>query len=95
MTSGAPGAPVDDLPATLADALDADGVAVHRPQLGTLVATVPTDAEARHAARAAVEAVDDEAVRLRSAVKAHDGFFTTFFISRTRATSPAGARAAD
>ncbi|WP_055600457.1 DUF5941 domain-containing protein [Streptomyces aureus] len=71
----------DDLTGTLADALDADGVAVHRPQLGTLVATVPTDAEARHEARAAVDAVDDEAVRLRSAVKAHDGFFTTFFIS--------------
>ncbi|MEU0404731.1 DUF5941 domain-containing protein [Streptomyces sp. NPDC006197] len=66
---------------SLAEALDADGVAVHRPQLGTLVATVPTDAEARHEARAAVDAVDDEAVRLRSAVKAHDGFFTTFFIS--------------
>ncbi|MGW3557649.1 DUF5941 domain-containing protein [Streptomyces sp. NPDC000963] len=81
VTSGAPAAPADDLPGSLADALDADGVAVHRPQLGTLVATVPTDAEARHAARAAVEAVDDEAVRLRSAVKAHDGFFTTFFIS--------------
>ncbi|MEU2073645.1 DUF5941 domain-containing protein [Streptomyces sp. NPDC013489] len=75
----APGA--DDLTGTLADALDADGVAVHRPPLGTLVATVPTDAEARHQARAAVDAVDDEAVRLRSAVKAHDGFFTTFFIS--------------
>ncbi|MFI0924627.1 DUF5941 domain-containing protein [Streptomyces sp. NPDC021012] len=71
----------DGLADALADALDADGVAVHRPQLGTLVATVPTDAEARHAARAAVDAVDDEAVRLRSAVKAHDGFFTTFFIS--------------
>ncbi len=71
----------DDLTGALADALDADGVSVHRPQLGTLVATVPTDAEARHAARAAVDAVDDEAVRLRSAVKAHDGFFTTFFIS--------------
>ncbi|MFE0774673.1 DUF5941 domain-containing protein [Streptomyces sp. NPDC058861] len=78
---GPPGTPAADLPGTLADALDADGVAVHRPQLGTLVATVPTDAQARHAARAAVEAVDDEAVRLRSAVKAHDGFFTTFFIS--------------
>ncbi|MFE0738039.1 DUF5941 domain-containing protein [Streptomyces sp. NPDC058855] len=71
----------DDLTGTLADALDADGVPVHRPQLGTLVATVPTDAAARHEARAAVAAVDDEAVRLRSAVKAHDGFFTTFFIS--------------
>ncbi|MEV4430804.1 DUF5941 domain-containing protein [Streptomyces sp. NPDC049602] len=71
----------DGLTDALAEALDADGVAVHRPQLGTLVATVPTDAEARLEARAAVDAVDDEAVRLRSAVKAHDGFFTTFFIS--------------
>ncbi|MFD3993875.1 DUF5941 domain-containing protein [Streptomyces sp. NPDC058583] len=79
--AGASGTEGDDLTGTLADALDADGVAVHRPQLGTLVATVPTDAEARHEARAAVDAVDDEAVRLRSAVKAHDGFFTTFFIS--------------
>lgn len=78
---GAPRTVVDSLPDTLADALDADGVAVHRPQLGTLVAAVPADPEARHEARAAVEAVDDEAVRLRSAVKAHDGFFTTFFIS--------------
>ncbi|MFF6773157.1 DUF5941 domain-containing protein [Streptomyces sp. NPDC012637] len=72
---------VDNLPDTLAAALDADGVAVHRPQLGTLVAAVPDGPEARHEARAAVEAVDDEAVRLKSAVKAHDGFFTTFFIS--------------
>ncbi|MFD0373419.1 DUF5941 domain-containing protein [Streptomyces sp. NPDC127114] len=72
---------VGNLPDTLAGALDADGVAVHRPQLGTLVAAVPDDPEARHQARTAVEAVDDEAVRLKSAVKAHDGFFTTFFIS--------------
>ncbi|MGW6419924.1 DUF5941 domain-containing protein [Streptomyces sp. NPDC055055] len=84
--SGAPAAAAtgtltDDLTGTLADALDADGVTVHRPVLGTLVATVPVDDEARREARAAVEAVDDEAVRLRSAVKAHDGFFTTFFIS--------------
>ncbi|MFF3314584.1 DUF5941 domain-containing protein [Streptomyces sp. NPDC003035] len=71
----------EGLPDTLADALAADGVAVHRPELGSLVAAVPTDAEDRHRARAAVAAVDDEAVRLRSAVKAHDGFFTTFFIS--------------
>ncbi|MER7516553.1 DUF5941 domain-containing protein [Streptomyces sp. NPDC126499] len=78
--AGAP-ATVAVLPDTLAAALDADGVAVHRPQLGTLVAAVPDDPEARHRARAAVDAVDEEAVRLRSAVKAHDGFFTTFFIS--------------
>ncbi|WP_406865502.1 DUF5941 domain-containing protein [Streptomyces sp. HUAS MG47] len=68
-------------PGVLADALAADGVAVHRPELGSLVAAVPGDAESRHQARAAVAEVDDEAVRLRNAVKAHDGFFTTFFIS--------------
>lgn len=80
-TGNGTGTLAEDLPGTLADALDADGVAVHRPQLGTLVATVPADDTARAEARAAVAAVDDEAVRLRSAVKAHDGFFTTFFIS--------------
>ncbi|MFF8837220.1 DUF5941 domain-containing protein [Streptomyces sp. NPDC015130] len=81
--AGAPGTegPADDLTGTLAEALDAEGVAVHRPQLGTLVATVPADAEARREAQAAVAAVDEEAVRLRSAVKAQDGFFTTFCIS--------------
>ncbi|MFJ3582500.1 DUF5941 domain-containing protein [Streptomyces sp. NPDC090127] len=83
---GAPAAPepaagAESLPDTLAEALDTDGVAVHRPVLGTLVAAVPADAEARHETRAAVAAVDDEAVRLRSAVKAHDGFFTTFCVS--------------
>ncbi|MGW4079869.1 DUF5941 domain-containing protein [Streptomyces asiaticus] len=68
---------VDDL----ADALDAEGVPVHRPELGVLVAAVPVDAAARAAARDAVDAVDDERVRLRSAVKSRDGFFTTFCIS--------------
>ncbi|MEU8618371.1 DUF5941 domain-containing protein [Streptomyces sp. NPDC048623] len=79
--NGADQAVADSLPDTLAAALDADGVAVHRPALGTLVAAVPDGPEARHQARTAVEAVDEEAVRLKSAVKAHDGFFTTFFIS--------------
>ncbi len=68
---------VDDLVA----ALDAEGVAVHHPELGVLVADVPADAEARAAAWDAVAAVDDERVRLRSAVKARDGFFTTYCIS--------------
>ncbi|MBP8533024.1 DUF5941 domain-containing protein [Streptomyces sp. MK37H] len=68
---------VDDLAA----ALDAEGVPVHRPELGVLVAAVPADAAARTAARDAVDAVDDERVRLRSAVKSRDGFFTTFCIS--------------
>lgn len=62
-------------------ALDADGCAVHRPELGSLVATVPADPQARNEARQAVTAVDDEAVRLKSAVKSRDGFFTTHFIS--------------
>ncbi|MEU2554962.1 DUF5941 domain-containing protein [Streptomyces sp. NPDC013313] len=62
-------------------ALDADGAAVHRPELGSLVAAVPADPQARNEARQAVAAVDDEAVRLKSAVKSRDGFFTTFFIS--------------
>ncbi len=42
---------------------------------------MPADPQARNEARQAVSAVDDEAVRLKSAVKSRDGFFTTFFIS--------------
>ncbi|MEV5430424.1 DUF5941 domain-containing protein [Streptomyces sp. NPDC052701] len=72
---------VDSLADRIVTALDADGADVHRPELGSLVATVPTDPQARNEARQAVAAVDDEAVRLKSAVKARDGFFTTFFIS--------------
>ncbi|MFE3414316.1 DUF5941 domain-containing protein [Streptomyces mirabilis] len=71
----------DNLAERLTAALDADGVAVFRPELGTLVAAVPTDPQERNEARQAVSAVDDEAVRLRSAVKARDGFFTTYCIS--------------
>ncbi|WP_028798898.1 DUF5941 domain-containing protein [Streptomyces sp. 142MFCol3.1] len=71
----------DDLAERLTAALDADGVTVHRPELGTLVAAVPADPQERNEARRAVSAVDDEAVRLRSAVKARDGFFTTYCIS--------------
>ncbi|MEU0455158.1 DUF5941 domain-containing protein [Streptomyces sp. NPDC006129] len=62
-------------------ALDADGTDVHRPELGSLVAAVPADPQARNEARQAVADVDDEAVRLKSAVKARDGFFTTYCIS--------------
>ncbi|KUM78062.1 CDP-alcohol phosphatidyltransferase family protein [Streptomyces sp. ISL-22] len=72
---------VDSLADRIATALDADGTDVHRPELGSLVAAVPTDPQARNEARQAVAAVDDEAVRLKSAVKSRDGFFTTFFIS--------------
>ncbi|MEU6865301.1 DUF5941 domain-containing protein [Streptomyces sp. NPDC046876] len=65
----------------LAAAVEEAGTAVQRPELGTLVATVPATGAEREAAVAAVAAVDDEAVRLRTAVKSRDGFFTTFFIS--------------
>ncbi|MEU3499649.1 DUF5941 domain-containing protein [Streptomyces hundungensis] len=65
----------------VAAALEADGVAVHHPELGSLIATVPADESAAAAASRAVSAVDDEAVRLRNAVKSRDGFFTTHFIS--------------
>ncbi|MEV4432535.1 DUF5941 domain-containing protein [Streptomyces sp. NPDC049555] len=74
-------APGEALPDLLAARLEAADVAVHRPELGVLVAEVPADEEARAKAHAATAAVDDEAVRLRSAVKSRDGFFTTFFIS--------------
>ncbi|MEV6423763.1 DUF5941 domain-containing protein [Streptomyces sp. NPDC051662] len=74
-------APCEPLADRVATALDAGGTTVTRPVLGSLVAAVPADAAAREQAEAAVAAVDDEAVRLRSAVKARDGFFTTFCIS--------------
>lgn len=71
----------DALPDRVAAAVEATGTDVHRPELGTLVAALPGDPEARNTARQAVAAVDDEAVRLRGAVKARDGFFTTYCIS--------------
>ncbi|AEW97297.1 integral membrane transferase [Streptantibioticus cattleyicolor NRRL 8057 = DSM 46488] len=70
-----------DLPGVLAERLADAGVAVHQVDLGVLTATVPADEAARTAAAEAVAAVDDERVRLRSAVKSRDGFFTTFCIS--------------
>lgn len=72
---------VDSLADRMVTALDADGAGVHRPELGSLVAEVPADPQARNEARQAVANVDDEAVRLKSAVKSRDGFFTTFCIS--------------
>ncbi|MBY8840802.1 DUF5941 domain-containing protein [Streptomyces sp. SP2-10] len=78
---GGPALAVDSLADRVVAALDTDGGAVHRPELGSLVAAVPADPQARNEVRQAVAAVDDEAVRLKSAVKSRDGFFTTYFIS--------------
>ncbi|GAA1933468.1 hypothetical protein GCM10009716_45830 [Streptomyces sodiiphilus] len=75
------GTPADSLPDRLAARLEADGTPVHRPELGALVAAVPATPAARAEAETAVAAVDDEDVRLRSAVKSRDGFFTTHFVS--------------
>ncbi|MGW7082722.1 DUF5941 domain-containing protein [Streptomyces sp. NPDC054871] len=72
---------VEALADHVAEAIEAEGRALHRPDLGTLVATVPSDPQTRNEARQAVAAVDDEAVRLRTAVKSRDGFFTTYCIS--------------
>ncbi|MFA3839627.1 DUF5941 domain-containing protein [Streptomyces aureus] len=65
----------------VAERLTASGTEVHHPELGELVAAVPADPQARNEARQAVAAVNDEAIRLRTAVKARDGFFTTYCIS--------------
>ncbi|MER6286002.1 DUF5941 domain-containing protein [Streptomyces sviceus] len=72
---------VDSLPDRIVTALAEDGTEVYRPELGSMVAAVPADPQARNEARQAVAEVDDEAVRLKSAVKSRDGFFTTYFIS--------------
>ncbi|KUL48341.1 transferase [Streptomyces sp. NRRL F-4489] len=71
----------DLLTDTLTDALDRAGAGLHRVELGSLTATIALTPAQRAEAKEAVAAVDDEAVRLRTAVKSRDGFFTTFFIS--------------
>ncbi|MEO3752106.1 DUF5941 domain-containing protein [Streptomyces sp. B6B3] len=73
--------PTTGLADRIAARLAAAGTPVHRPELGTLVAEVPDTAADRERALARIAAVDDEAVRLRTAVKSRDGFFTTHFVS--------------
>ncbi|WP_369361154.1 DUF5941 domain-containing protein [Streptomyces sp. cg2] len=71
----------DVLTDTLTEALDRADVGLHHVEPGSLVATLALTPAQREEAREAVAAVDDEAVRLRTAVKSRDGFFTTFCIS--------------
>ncbi|MFG2530635.1 DUF5941 domain-containing protein [Streptomyces sp. NPDC048516] len=71
----------DVLTDTLTESLDHEVPGLHRVELGSLVATVALTPAQREDAREAVDAVDDEAVRLRTAVKSRDGFFTTYCIS--------------
>ncbi|NGN62415.1 CDP-alcohol phosphatidyltransferase family protein [Streptomyces sp. A7024] len=65
----------------LATQLEADGLALARPELGVLVAATPQDLTERAKTEDSVAAVNEEKARLNSVVKARDGFFTTFFIS--------------
>ncbi|WP_327191817.1 DUF5941 domain-containing protein [Streptomyces xinghaiensis] len=76
-----PRATAGSVPDAAAAALAAAGEQVHRPELGVLTATVPEGPGEREQALAALAETDDEQVRLRTAVKARDGFFTTFFVS--------------
>lgn len=71
----------DVLTDTLTASLDRDEIGLHHVELGTLVATVALTPAQREEAKESVAAVDDEAVRLRTAVKSRDGFFTTYGIS--------------
>ncbi|MFG2888853.1 DUF5941 domain-containing protein [Streptomyces sp. NPDC048248] len=71
----------DVLTDTLTDFLDREDIGLHRVELGSLVAVIPLTPAQREDAQDAVAAVDDEAVRLRTAVKSRDGFFTTYCIS--------------
>lgn len=71
----------DVLTGTLTDALERADIGLQRIEPGSLVAAVPLTPARREEAQEAVAAVDEEAVRLRSAVKSRDGFFTTHCIS--------------
>lgn len=71
----------DVLTGTLTDFLDREDIGLQRIEPGSLVAAVPLTPAQREEAQEALAAVDDEAVRLRTAVKSRDGFFTTFCIS--------------
>ncbi|HWG99202.1 MAG TPA: DUF5941 domain-containing protein [Pilimelia sp.] len=62
-------------------ALAADGLRIGSSRVRLLVAERPTDAVALAETLARLRSVDEEAARLRLAVKERDDFFTTFFVS--------------
>jgi phosphatidylglycerophosphate synthase len=71
----------EDVPALLLTALVRDGAQVGSSYLRSLFWARPLSREAVDRARERIELHDEEAELLRSAVKASDGFFTTFFVS--------------
>lgn len=81
-TDAAGGLPISAwTPERLADRLRDADVPVRDLPLGEFVAEVPATPAAHADALARVAAVDEDALRLRTAVKARDGFFTTFAVS--------------
>lgn len=71
----------DDAAALLLVALVRSGVRVGARNVDVLVCERVLTPEQAAAARQAVEAVDEDRVRLDAAVKSNDGFFTTYFVS--------------
>lgn len=71
----------DDVPALLLTGLVRAGVRVGARGVRVLVGERALTADQATAARAAVEAVDEDRVRLDAAVKSDDGFFTTYAVS--------------
>jgi hypothetical protein len=71
----------DDVPALLLTGLVRAGVRVRPRGVRVLVCERALTAGQAAAARAAVESVDEDRVRLDAAVKSDDGFFTTYAVS--------------
>jgi hypothetical protein len=71
----------EEVPSLLLTALVRDGAQVGNSFLRSLFWARPLTAEAVGQARERIADHDEEAELLRSAVKASDGFFTTFFVS--------------
>lgn len=71
----------DDAPALLLAGLVRSGVRVTARDIGVLVCERVLSQGQAIAARPAVEAVDEDQVRLAAAVKSDDGFFSTYAIS--------------
>jgi phosphatidylglycerophosphate synthase len=71
----------DDLVAGLTEQLERAGVGLRAAPLRGMAWARPRTPEEADAAIAAADAVDEEQIRLDSAVKPVDGFFTTFFVS--------------
>lgn len=71
----------DDAPALLLTGLVRSGIRVTGPGSRELVCERVLDQAQADAAKQAVEAVDEDRVRLNTAVKNNDGFFTTYAVS--------------